>query len=170
MSAVSIGALRTRRREGGDPQRCCLEMHHAIHDLGVGGFVTAVVGLWDPPSSTFTWTNCGHLAPLLLRDGAVSDLGAERTYPLGILERERTFPTATTRLRSGDRLLIYSDGIVEARLGDGTRFGAGPLRELLLQTAGHTPSAAVAAIERAVLDATGGEIADDATQVLLDVD
>jgi serine phosphatase RsbU (regulator of sigma subunit) len=170
MSALSIGALRTRRRQGADPQGCCLEMHHAIHDLGTGGFVTAVVGLWDPSSSEFSWTNCGHLAPLLLRDGSVSELSVETTYPLGILDRERALPTGTTRLRSGDRLLIYSDGIVEARRLDGTRFGARRLQELLLQTAGRSPSAAVAAIERAVFDATAGELADDATQVLLSVD
>jgi hypothetical protein len=170
MSAVSIGALRSVRRDGGDPRACAREMHGAIHDLTMGGFVTSVVGVWTPSDSAFTWTNCGHLNPLLVRDGAVTELTAETTYPLGILERERVLPTATVPLRSGDRLLLYSDGIVEAQRGDGSRFGLERLQELLLQTAPQAPTVAVKAIERAVTDATPDAIGDDATQILLAID
>ncbi len=60
MSAVSIGALRSTRRGGGDTRACAREMHCAVHDLA-NGFVTAVVGFWNPSTSEFTWTNCGHL-------------------------------------------------------------------------------------------------------------
>jgi Stage II sporulation protein E (SpoIIE) len=133
-------------------------------------FVTAVVGFWDPSASTFTWTTCGHLKPLLVRGGVVRELSAETTYPLGILERERTLPTATVRLRSGDRLLMHSDGIVEAPLRDGTRFGVHRLQALLTETADQSPSATVASIEREVLDAISGRVGDDATQLLLVVD
>jgi hypothetical protein len=170
MSAVSIGAFRSARREGGDPQRCSREMHRAVFDFGTGGFVTAIVGFWDPSSSAFSWTNCGHLNPLLARGGVVHELTGETTFPLGIIERERTLPSATTELESGDRLLIYSDGIVESRLPDGTRFGQHRLERLLLESADRPPSAAVAAIERAILDTTSGQIGDDATQLLLAID
>ena len=169
-SAVSIGALRSARREGGDPQTCAREMHRAIHDLGTGGFVTAVVGFWAPSTSDFTWTNCGHLNPLLGRDGVVRELAADSDYPLGILERERTLPTATIRLRAGDRLLLYSDGIVEARLADGSRFGLPRLEALLLESCNAAPTIAVKTIEQAVLAATREQIGDDATQLLLAVD
>ena len=170
VSAVSVGAFRSARREGGDGRRCCRKMHYAIHDLGTDTFVTAVVGFWDPSVSTFTWTNCGHLKPLLVRGDVVRELSAETTYPLGILERDRTLPTATVRLRSEDRLLMHSDGIVEARLPDGTRFGVERLQALLTETADQPPSASVATIEREVLDATSGRVGDDATQLLLVVD
>jgi hypothetical protein len=170
MSAVSIGAFRSARREGGDPQRCSREMHRAVFDFGTGGFVTAIVGFWDPSASTLTWTNCGHLNPLLARDGAVRELTGEATYPLGIIERERQLPSTTIELEPGDRLLIYSDGIVESRLGDGTRFGQHRLEQLLLESTDRPPSIAVAAIERAVLETSSGQIGDDATQLLLALD
>jgi serine phosphatase RsbU (regulator of sigma subunit) len=106
----------------------------------------------------------------LTRDGTVHELSAQTTYPLGILERERVLPTATAQLRSGDRLLLYSDGIIETQLEDGSRFGAERLEALLLESSGLPPATAVKAIERAVIDATGGRIGDDATQLLLAVD
>jgi hypothetical protein len=170
MSAVSIGALRSARRDGGDARACALEMHGAIHDLAMGGFVTAVVGSWAPEAGTFTWTNCGHLNPLLVRGGTVREISGERTYPLGILERERVVPTATVQLEPGDRLLLYSDGIVEAQLEDESRFGLERLEALLVETASAAPTVAVKAIERAVLDATSGAVGDDATQILLAID
>ena len=170
MSAVSIGALRSARRAGGDAQRCSQEMHRAIVDFGIDGFVTAIVGFWDASASMFTWTNCGHLSPLLVRGGVVRELTGETTYPLGIIERERSLPSATAQLESGDRVLFYSDGIVESRMPDGSRFGQRRLERLLLKSVGRPPSVAVAAIERAVLDATSGEIRDDATQLLLALD
>ena len=163
MSAVSIGAFRSARREGGDPQRCSREMHRAVFDFGTGGFVTAIVGFWDPVASTLTWTNCGHLNPLLARGGAVRELTGETTFPLGIIERERSLPSATIELEPGDRLLIYSDGIVESRLQDGSRFGQHRLEHLLLESMDRPPSVAVAAIESAILDTTSGQIGDDAT-------
>jgi len=170
ISAVSIGALRSARRAGADPRDCAREMHGAVRDLRSGGFVTALIGFWDRRQSVFTWTNCGHLRPLLTRDGTTRELVADFTYPLGVVERERTFPTARINVRSGDRLLLYSDGIVEARLPDGTRFGLERLQRTLAASAAVAPPAAVARIEREVLSATGGEIRDDATQLLLAID
>src|SRR4051794_11713421 len=146
ISAVSIGAFRTSRRQGAQPSECCLEMHRAVHDLDSHAFLTAIVGLWRPTRDELAWANCGHLPPLLLRNGTVRELRGETTYPLGILDRERAIPSATIRVRSGDRMLIYSDGIVEARRRDGTRLGSDWLQRLLLQTAGLPASATVAAI------------------------
>src|SRR3954463_4121964 len=53
MSAVSIGAFRSARRDGADAQHCSREMHRALFDFGTGGFVTAIVGFWEPATSMF---------------------------------------------------------------------------------------------------------------------
>ncbi len=105
-----------------------------------------------------------------MRDGAVRELTGHTTYPLGILERERALPASTALLEPGDRLLLYSDGIVEAPLADGSRFGAERLQDILLEHATKPPALSVKAIERAVIDATADQIGDDATQVLLAID
>jgi len=167
ISAISIGAFRSARRAGANPRDCARAIHRAIDELQTNAFVTAVIGFWDQRRAEFSWTNCGHLRPLLVRDGRVRELVADTTYPLGILGRERTFPSSTVPVRPGDRVFIYSDGIVEAPMGDGERFGLERLKRLLVQTAGQPPAATAAALERSVLQATGGEIADDATQLLL---
>lgn len=170
MSAVSIGALRSARRDGGDPRECAQEMHRAVHDLGANGFVTSVVAFWDAATGRLHWTNCGHLPPVLIRDGSARELTAETTYPLGILERERALPVATEQLRPGDRVLLFSDGVIEARLADGSQFGVERLADILVRSAAQTPLLAVKTVERAVIAASAGEIGDDATQVLLAVD
>ena len=170
MSAVSIGAFRSARRDGGDTRECAREMHRAVHDLESNGFVTAVVAFWDVSTAQLEWTNCGHLPPLLLRDGAVRELTTTTTYPLGILDRERTLPVATHPLRSGDRLLLFSDGIIETRLEDGSQFGLERLASILVESASQPPTLAVKTVERAVSAASAGEIGDDATQVLLAID
>jgi serine phosphatase RsbU (regulator of sigma subunit) len=100
----------------------------------------------------------------------VKELVGETTYPLGIIEHERGFSTATVELLSGDRVLLYSDGIVEARLTDGTRYGIDRLMKLLAATAHQAPSRAVAAIEHDVLSASAGDVRDDATQLLFAVE
>lgn len=56
---------------------------------------------------------------------------------------------------------------MEARLPNATRFGLERFQETVRATAGLDPPAALARIERDVLEATGGEIRDDATQLLL---
>jgi serine phosphatase RsbU (regulator of sigma subunit) len=129
-SAGGLGA-------GQHPRDCARAIHRAIDELETNAFVTAVIGFWDQHRAEFSWTNCGHLRPLLVRDEWVRELVADTTYPLGILGRERTFPSSTVPVRPGDRVFIYSDGIVEAPMGDGERFGLGRLKRLLVQTAGQ---------------------------------
>jgi sigma-B regulation protein RsbU (phosphoserine phosphatase) len=85
---------------------------------------------------------------LLLRDGQVTDV-AENGLMLAAFDFA-TYSTATHRLESGDRLLLYTDGIVEAASAAGEFFGQEALSVLLRQTSGIAPADAVDRIISAV--------------------
>lgn len=61
--------------------------------------------------------SCGHPAPLLARQGRIAEVAVPSTVPLGL---GATPQPVTGRLTTGDRLLLYTDGIIEARTADGS--------------------------------------------------
>ena len=102
-----------------------------------GTFVTAWYGVLDPARRRLTFANAGHPSPRLKRDnggpyeglaGPLGDGARARSLPLGIDPHE-TFPEGTVDLESGDVIVAYTDGITEARAGDGSRemWGTGGL-------------------------------------------
>jgi sigma-B regulation protein RsbU (phosphoserine phosphatase) len=97
----------------------------------IGGFFTAFLGIYEPPTRMLTYANAGHPPPLVKHssDGATGPLDSVVNYPLGILEAE-TFKEATVRLESGDTILLYTDGITEARAADGKFFEQDQLARL----------------------------------------
>jgi serine phosphatase RsbU (regulator of sigma subunit) len=77
-------------------------------------FVTAFYGVLDRKSGRLTYGNAGHDAPIILRaDGGVEYLGATGIV-LGALN-EGEYEEQVTALHPGDCLLLYTDGVTEAR-------------------------------------------------------
>ena len=79
--------------------------------LGEEDFVTAVLAQ-IAPSGEITVVNCGHHPPLLHHGGGLRPLTGTTALPLGL---EDDFTAFTTSWRPGDRLLLYTDGLVESR-------------------------------------------------------
>lgn len=173
VSALALAALRGARRSGDSLEDCCLAVHEVVEELGgeSATFLTAVVATWDAASRTLSWVTCGHPSPLLVtEEGVVEELGGHRTHPLGLtLDGPRVFERNQRSLASGDRVVLYSDGITERRTGDG-RFGTEGLVTALGHAEDDTAAAAVIAVEHAVLSASDDPISDDATQLVLRVD
>jgi sigma-B regulation protein RsbU (phosphoserine phosphatase) len=87
----------------------------ARYTNGTGSFVTAFYGIYDPENRTLTYACAGHCPPRLKRpDGALLSLDHALSLPLGIDGEERFFDHTET-LRPGDALVLYTDGITEAR-------------------------------------------------------
>jgi PAS domain S-box-containing protein len=100
----------------------------------------------------------GHPLPLVVRgDGRVEELPCPGTL-LFVLRRAHHRSTATT-LAPGDALVLYTDGVTEAR-GDGW-FGVDRLRRVLSEAAGRSAQEMADAIVDAALDFGGGHAADD---------
>jgi sigma-B regulation protein RsbU (phosphoserine phosphatase) len=101
-----------------------------------GTFVTAFYAVLEPTTRTLTYSRAGHNPPRLVRDGRVMSLDQNGALPLGIMTGQE-YEQSTITLEHGDLLLLYTDGITEARGplkdGDGHElFGVERLDKLLL--------------------------------------
>ena len=131
-------------------------------------FVTYFVGVLDCRTGIVTFCNAGHNPPRVLRaDGTLETLAARHGSALGII-KDQAYGEATVTLDDGDMIVLYTDGVTEALNPEKDEFGSEALDELLLHSAGRSPSETGAAILTAVKEfARGAEQADDITLLLL---
>ena len=168
-SAVALGALRASRRSGGLPAEALVTMHQTLRELpGRRAEMTAVVAHWDPANGDLDVANCGHVAPLVLREGAGAEqIGASAGRGLG--GRASPKPTEdSTRLRAGDRLVLVSDGVVNCGAGQ-AGLGVAGVTEAASFAEATSAAETVRQLHAVVLSATGGDLSDDATAVCLAV-
>jgi len=93
-----------------------------IPDTQQGMFVTAVYAVLHPHSGKLVYANAGHNPPLwMTHDGKVEKL-TRTGMALGVVEGEK-MEERTLKLKAGDRLLFYTDGLSEAFSPDGDLFG-----------------------------------------------
>ena len=130
--ATFRAALRTEMRRHADPGAVAAQLNRAVLESGdTSRFVTAVFGVLDAASGRFTYVNCGHNPPLLLRGAAEAGTSWSRGGPaLGLFDAPHSRSGAAT-LAPGDRLVLYTDGVVEPtndrrpRVRDGAARGRG---------------------------------------------
>ncbi|MCY0952030.1 PP2C family protein-serine/threonine phosphatase [Streptomyces sp. H27-S2] len=137
------------------------------NDALLEGFVTALVAQ-IPDSPHVEVINRGHPPPLLLRNGAVRSLMPTAPLPpLGLEEFIDGPPGRTDRypFAPGDRLLLCTDGVIEARDRDNTFFD---LPEAMVTMRDHTRQAFLDGLREALLRHTQSRLADDVAVVLLD--
>ena len=168
-SAVALGALRASRRSGAGPGEALVVMHQALRELpGPRTEMTAVVAHWDPATHDLSIANCGHVAPVILRDGdEVEHIRIREGHGLGGRASPKPAERSTT-LTPGDRLVIVSDGVIKR--GEGKAgLGAEGVTEAAQRSERGTAADTVREIHRAVLEASEGELTDDATAVCVSV-
>ncbi|MBN2158127.1 MAG: serine/threonine-protein phosphatase [Spirochaetes bacterium] len=98
---------------------------HYINERLVGNigghFVTAFYGIYRASERSFTFARAGHCYPILDQRGEVMELKSRGGF-LGSMDNV-SFEEVVVRLDAGDRLLVYTDGIIEARADRGEIFG-----------------------------------------------
>lgn len=123
-------------------------------------FVTAYIGIWDPGACRWTYCAAGHPGGVLIRAGQVRELPS--TAPLlGVLPEGR-WETHSITLQAGDRVVLCTDGIIEAYV-DGSSFGVDGLVAVLSKTSHLALSEQAKAVIRAVAEPNAGRLNDDAT-------
>ena len=107
--------------------------------------------------------------PLLVRDGSfVGELVCTPSLPMGLGGTVREI--ATERLQPGDRVLFYSDGVVETRAPDGEQFGVPRLADFLVRATLDDvfPAETVRRLSASIMSYNGSDLTDDATLLLID--
>jgi hypothetical protein len=166
--AAAMAAIRAARRAG---EGLCEQARAADvalqGEFAPGTFATAVLAELDLDSGTLRYLNAGHGPPLLLRAGRmVRELPDGRRLPLGL--GDETVKVGEEPLEPRDRLLLYTDGVTEARAPDGARFGVPRLVDMAERhaTAGLPAPEALRRLAHAVGAHQEGPPVDDATLLL----
>jgi len=144
-------ALRTTMSFCGEPSRIMeLVNLHLIQSLPDIMFVTLFLGLFDPCTGALEYVNAGHLQPLIIQpQSTVVPLGQPDNLVLGI--ESTSFRASVETIQQETGLLVFTDGITEARSPDNEEFGVNRVVNLL-GTAGNRPvgeivDSVVAAVE-----------------------
>lgn len=170
LATVAVGALRNARRSG-------LELVDTVRSMdkwltsqfGPDMFVTAIVAELDIVNGQYRWVNAGHPPALLLRGGqVVKEFDEGINPPLGL--QDDVPVVMVERLEPGDRVVIYTDGVTEARDAANKLFGTDRLVDFVTRAAADKlpPSETLRRLNRAILEHQEGHLQDDATTVLVE--
>jgi sigma-B regulation protein RsbU (phosphoserine phosphatase) len=138
-SMVKLAAT-SQRANAADPATLLSGMNTVLHGNTQEQFVTAAYVYLDAASSTLRYSAAAHPPMLLLRRGSVVEL-TENGLMLAAFSFA-TYSTAEYPLEPGDRLVLYTDGLLEAANATGEEFGPHRLSALLKDGARLNPEAA----------------------------
>jgi sigma-B regulation protein RsbU (phosphoserine phosphatase) len=161
---ASVRAFATERVSPGD---LCRQVNRVLcGNIAEGRFISFFYCVVDTRKEAVTYSNAGHYPPIVIRvDGSVERLTAGGPV-LGVFS-DGVYEEASVPIRPGDRVILFTDGITEARNAADEEFG----EERLIATAVQIRRASSAVIDHslaATLAAfTGGNYQDDATLVVM---
>lgn len=84
--------------------------------------MTCFLGLLDPRTGVLSYANAGHNFPYLFRAGAAPRFFESKALPLGSMKKNQ-FELQQEPMQTGDRVLLYTDGLVEAKARNGEAIG-----------------------------------------------
>ena len=131
-------------------------------------FVTSWIGILDLTTGTLSYTNAGHNYPVLIRNGCEPEFLSDK--PNFVLGRRRLvrYREKRTKLKPGDKLVLYTDGVTEAQDAAEEFFGDDRLLSVIAREKEHDQQEIVTAIRQAVNDFENGkDHYDDATILAL---
>ena len=170
LASVALAAYRNARRGGRSLLETAAVVDQVLADqFGDDSFVTAVLGRLDLVTGTLSLLSAAHPAPMLIRNGRpVGEVSVEPGLPLGF--GSRADQVVDEALEPGDRLLLFSDGVVEARSTDGEFFGLERLVDLVTrqESARQPAPETLRRLINAVLEHQHDMLQDDATVLLLE--
>lgn len=172
--SVAMAAARNARRRGASLVDVVSSVDQALAQWLPDHFCTGVLSQFDAETGLLRWANCGHPPPLLIRAGKVlaGALDSPPQPPLGLAgslapaERQ----VQETELEPDDCVLLYSDGVVEARDASGGEFGLDRFTDFIIRSnaAGERPAEVLRLLIHAILDYQGNQLRDDATILLFE--
>jgi serine phosphatase RsbU (regulator of sigma subunit)/CHASE3 domain sensor protein len=176
MATVALSALRAERGFGAGPKRLVQRANQALKDAtDADSFTTLVYASIDVATGEARWLNMGHPAPFVLRVGSEEDgtpargyfLEGPRNRALGWFD-DPGYAEAVVHLKPGDRLVLFTDGFLEAKAPDGEVFGEHRFGETLAGLALLGPEAIEDEMVREVERFAAGKLDDDLTMLVVE--
>ncbi len=165
--AVVGGLMRTMASRHRRPAQLMKALNGKLMERKVEArYVTLLLLLWDPHSQTLTMSNAGGTVPLICRDGQIVDLKLEGV-PIGLLP-DREYDEVEFKARSGDLILLYSDGVSDHLSPEGKEYGRGRLSRVVRRRCWQKADDVVNAIF-ADLDKFNTTLFDDQTLIAMKV-
>jgi sigma-B regulation protein RsbU (phosphoserine phosphatase) len=152
------------------PKQLCEKVNRVIsNNITPDKFITFFYCLLDAQNKKLVYSNAGHNRPILFhQDRSWIEL-KEGGLALG-MSRERNYEQGEVELKSGDRLLLFTDGVTEVMNIEGDEFGEQRLVELLM----NNRSLGAAELQKRVMEAvtafSGSDFQDDVTMVVVGVE
>jgi serine phosphatase RsbU (regulator of sigma subunit) len=164
-ATLCVGSLRNARRSGASLLEQASQANASIFqhagETGSEGFATGLLARLDLATGRLTVVNAGHAFPYLHRGGSVRKVPLPVDLPLGMFP-DTTYRSTDLVLEPGDRLLLVTDGMLERNAANLD------LRAEITATRGLHPREATRALTHRVVEVAGGELADDATLLVVD--
>jgi sigma-B regulation protein RsbU (phosphoserine phosphatase) len=144
-----------------------INRHLSRRYTGNGSFVTAFYGIYDPATRTMTYASAGHPPPRIKRcsTGELLCLDKSQCLPLGI-DGDEPYHDCNATLVPGDFMVLYTDGITEARRPDGELFGTDRLDDIVA-TCPSNAASLIGTLLQAVEDFTGNAPPTDDRTILI---
>ncbi|SRR5258708_4582749 len=151
------------------PRELCNQVNDVVSSHAVPGkFISFFYGVIDGTQMRMTYTNAGHNWPVLARTGGVCERLSSDDVVLGTV-REWEYREKEVDLRSGDRLVLFTDGITEAANASGAELGEDSLVGLVSKNIQLAASDLKDHILQSTLAHCNNTLADDATLIVVAV-
>jgi sigma-B regulation protein RsbU (phosphoserine phosphatase) len=167
MSGLQV-AFRIFSKNDPDPATLVTQLNQTLREnLPRSKFVTLFLGRLDTQTGVVEYVNAGHTPPLWLRNGDVHEL-TESDLLLGVIANAQ-FSNRTLTLQPGDSLILYTDGVTEARGGDDSDLGSATIARALAPLHGKQADAVANTVNETVLAHVGDaeNLDDDVTLVVV---
>jgi phosphoserine phosphatase RsbU/P len=158
-------SFRAFAAEGVSPGTLCQKLNDVIcNNIAPDKFVTFCYCTIDAGEGRLMYASAGHCPPLLLRASGVVISLKEGGTPLGIMP-DRNYVDTEVPLESGDRLILYTDGLTEAMDAEEQEFGETRLLEMAKRNMALSAADLIAALMKEVSGYCGGSFQDDFTLI-----
>ena len=168
VTAMAKYVVRAYTAEDAEPVEVLARANNAIEKYTVPEmFITMIYGLLYTKARRFRYASAGHEPLLIYRDdGKRVEYQAAEGIAAGI-QRDQEFLTHEVVMSPGDMLILYTDGLTDARSPDGEFLGQEGLAKLVVELAGPSAQVFLAALMQRVRAYSAGEWADDVAVMVI---
>ena len=163
-------SLRIIAPESTDPAIAIARLNYLFcHNIRLTKFVTFFLARYDEKARTLTYCNAGHNPPLISRADGSTETLQPTGAAIGLVEQSH-FDQNTTSLHVGDRILFYTDGVVESFNNEHVQFGLENLTSFVKSTRDVRTNQVISSLKESLQRFTGGAPpVDDTTFIVVSV-